>query len=44
MIRRIPDELNLTLVYNNLKPKAPIGEAEVTSITNSIGDFKYLQF
>ena len=44
MIRRIPDELNLTLVYNNLKPKAPIGEAEVSSITNSIGDFKYLQF
>lgn len=43
-IRRIPEDLSLTLVYNNFKPKAPIGEAEITSITNNIGDFKYLQF
>lgn len=43
-IRRIPEDLELTLVYNNFKPKAPLGEVDILSITNNIGDFKYLQF
>ena len=40
MIRRIPEKIELILAYNNLKPKAPIGEAKVLSIGNNIADFK----
>ena len=44
MIRTIPEEMLLTLAYNNLKPKAPLSQAKVSSITNKIGEFKTLQF
>lgn len=44
MIRTIPEEMILTLAYNNLKPLATLGQATVNTITNKIGEFKTLQF